>query len=50
MGETLGSFKRGYNPPAALVLDSSNAALFAATIIGLYDDGVREAVAAYKRR
>ena len=42
------SFKEGYNPIAAMVLDPSNAALYAATIIGLYDDDIREAVAAYK--
>ncbi len=46
---TYQSFDMGYNPPVAMVLGPGNGALFAAEIVGLYHDGVREAVAAYKK-
>ncbi len=47
--KTFESIDRGYNPPVAMVLDPSNAALFAATVLGLYDKDIREAVSAYKK-
>ncbi len=46
---TYRSFKEGYNPAASMVLDSSNLAIYTAKIIGLSDDGIREAVAEYMK-
>jgi phosphoribosylcarboxyaminoimidazole (NCAIR) mutase len=45
--KTFESFDRGYNPPVAMVLDPSNAALFAVTVLGLYDKVLRKALFAY---
>jgi 5-(carboxyamino)imidazole ribonucleotide mutase len=43
-------FHSDYRPEVAVVMDPKNAALFAASVIGLYDPGVRQAVAAYKSK
>lgn len=45
-----GTFQRGYHPEVAMVLGPRNAALYAAKLVGLYNDNVRQAVGRYSKK
>ncbi|MBN2330859.1 MAG: hypothetical protein JXC85_03520 [Candidatus Aenigmarchaeota archaeon] len=45
-----GTFNRQYHPEAAMVMGPRNAALFAAKLVGLYNDDVRDAVGRYSKQ
>jgi hypothetical protein len=49
-GHTINSVNGGYRPDAALVLDPLNAALYTATLVGLFNQRVRGAVIRTKKK